>query len=204
MSSMTHLSPADGLGRVYVFSLLHFGLRKPEKDPAANVPSNIQPSPSSPWSNVSSRLELKTPRCGVPPSPRPEGLILTPTPTPPPHRGTTYPGQQQQQEGHWGQPGGHLGSDVSCVLRSQLASEPGAEPRSSGGPPHPRARPHSILGLDPSLVCSLPPPPSGATFSLAPPSVLFSPNRFPFPAPAGPSLPSGPGLCPSVQSSWSA
>lgn len=146
---------------VYVFSLLHIGLRKPEKGPAqghsAKVPSNIQPSPSSPWSNASSRLELKTLRRGFPPTPRPEGLILTPTPTPPPHRGTTYPSQQQQQqqEGQGGQPGGHLGSDVSCVLRSQLASEPGEEPRSSGGPPHPRARPHSILGLDPSLVCSL-------------------------------------------------
>lgn len=129
LSFMIHLSPADGLGRVYIFSLLHIELWKPEKGPAqdhsAKVPSNIQPSSSSPWSNASSRLEHKTPRRDFSPTPRPEGLILTSTPTPPPHRGTTYPSQQEQQEGQWGQPGGHLGSDVSCVLRSQLASEPG-------------------------------------------------------------------------------
>jgi hypothetical protein len=62
------------------------------------------------------------------------------------------------------------------------------------------ARPHSFQASAP--LGEFPTPPSGATFSLAPPSVLFSPNRPPFPASAGSSSPHppGPGLCPSVQS----
>lgn len=44
-----------------------------------------------------------------------------------------------------------------------------------------------------------PPPPPPPTFSQAPPPILFSPNCFPFPAPAGPSFPlPSPGLHPSV------
>lgn len=76
----------------------------------------------------------------------------------------------------------------------------------SWGPPldspvsshHPEPAPIPFRDLAPKH--EFPPPPAPPpTFSQAPPPILFSPNCFPFPAPAGPSFPlPSPGLHTSV------